>query len=809
MLAIVLTVSIYAQCTKSGVTNLTGTRTISSTNYTGDVIIKTGAVITMNGTFKFRRDAFIRVERGAKLTISGSTLIAQCTEINDHWWGIQVLGYNEIDDDPIGIKRRGELIVMNSTFSNMKYGLVNSDNPVTNLNNPNNCGRMQIRNSSFTNSLGFIKILKGCRDMYYIPSFLFGRWISQRQNEISSCIFKNDISKYSNNVNYHILLQEGIISTMSDCTFEVSGSSTQNKSSFKPFVWSIDHTTNLEGSKFNSTYQVLGIRIDAVKNANAGASVFSCNALDMLNWSQINGANYVQFINNNFRRKNGGEYILEYKSVTNYAVDKNSFIDYSVLPTSPTKANLGSGLIFSDAGKNDHVVYKNKFENIGQPINTWGVNYQNSLILKTGLTFRCNEFKSRVRNLPSNTPTPLLYQGLGISVEGLTNSTPFGVRGIQASLIGGPRGKLESAGNIFTNHIEIFPNFGGGFNSNRVLYYCSSNPSSTDHPRNTGANVTKLGLSSNIGCIEDYRWAKLAGNTKKLLSVDDRIAINQEYDFYRAEYMADKTNFQNLLPGSLSPEESDDRITLISLKNEERNRLNAYLVEDIIAQQDSLGEDAVSDSIVATYFNRYEDERGQFQLADFYLSKNKFDLAIATIQNIPSTFSMNPDDLVKIADLTRLYQVFKQAHLDGRDHYNLTESEWTILRDIASNPVTNSAKVRSCNLLNLILNESCSYPELQINEDYVEKSAGAKLIDEVQIYPNPVTEGFTIKLNNISADKIEMIDLQGRVIYTRVVLENERDITIKKSDSNLPNGIYIVRFSQTGNTKGHLKLEIR
>lgn len=76
-----------------------------------------------------------------------------------------------------------------------------------------------------------------------------------------------------------------------------------------------------------------------------------------------------------------------------------------------------------------------------------------------------------------------------------------------------------------------------------------------------------------------------------------------------------------------------------------------------------------------------------------------------------------------------------------------------------------------------------------------------KNTDNIQIYPNPVTNGsvninFTSSINQKIA--LEVIDLTGKSVYSsNDITINEGNNNIRLSDANLKNGVYFCRFKST------------
>ncbi len=61
---------------------------------------------------------------------------------------------------------------------------------------------------------------------------------------------------------------------------------------------------------------------------------------------------------------------------------------------------------------------------------------------------------------------------------------------------------------------------------------------------------------------------------------------------------------------------------------------------------------------------------------------------------------------------------------------------------------------------------------------------------DIQLYPNPIKNNFTIRSNNENIDMIEVMDLSGKIIYTKQVFEKQENI----SSQNWNSGIYLVRI---------------
>lgn len=66
----------------------------------------------------------------------------------------------------------------------------------------------------------------------------------------------------------------------------------------------------------------------------------------------------------------------------------------------------------------------------------------------------------------------------------------------------------------------------------------------------------------------------------------------------------------------------------------------------------------------------------------------------------------------------------------------------------------------------------------------------------IQIYPNPVVDEFTLtyQLTNKGSIQIDIVDLQGKVVFTKTVSQTEGIDQLKINVSKLPKGLYLCRL---------------
>lgn len=105
--------------------------------------------------------------------------------------------------------------------------------------------------------------------------------------------------------------------------------------------------------------------------------------------------------------------------------------------------------------------------------------------------------------------------------------------------------------------------------------------------------------------------------------------------------------------------------------------------------------------------------------------------------------------------------------------------------------------------MNYMVDENVLY-----NEEFTDVELNKKTIDEANetpqsnsnfaIYPNPNKGQFTIELNNTATEStIEIYDLMGKKVWSKISLENKLEIDI----SNQPKGIYLVKVVNENQVK--------
>lgn len=83
---------------------------------------------------------------------------------------------------------------------------------------------------------------------------------------------------------------------------------------------------------------------------------------------------------------------------------------------------------------------------------------------------------------------------------------------------------------------------------------------------------------------------------------------------------------------------------------------------------------------------------------------------------------------------------------------------------------------------------------------YVDACLGTEnqIFEDFKIYPNPNNGSFEIYMTNINVKtEIEILDLNGKVIYKNTISNKNQNINIE----NISRGVYIVKANQNGYVK--------
>ena len=115
-------------------------------------------------------------------------------------------------------------------------------------------------------------------------------------------------------------------------------------------------------------------------------------------------------------------------------------------------------------------------------------------------------------------------------------------------------------------------------------------------------------------------------------------------------------------------------------------------------------------------------------------------------------------------------------------------------RSHSQNALKKSEATPSGNVLNISL-PPMSVTSIQLRAGNAILAAEPVSEDDVNIFPNPTWDSITVKWNSLDFDKIEIMDLTGKVIFDNKIKKTQRSIYVSHK---FPAGMYLVKLSGTG-----------
>ena len=117
----------------------------------------------------------------------------------------------------------------------------------------------------------------------------------------------------------------------------------------------------------------------------------------------------------------------------------------------------------------------------------------------------------------------------------------------------------------------------------------------------------------------------------------------------------------------------------------------------------------------------------------------------------------------------------------------------------SQNALKKSEAMPSGNVLNISL-PPMSVTSVQLRAGNAILAAEPVSADDVSIFPNPTWDSITVKWNRLDFDKIEITDLNGKVIFDKKIKKTQRSIYVNHKFSA---GLYLVKLSGTGKSLVH------
>ena len=468
----------------------------SDVKYKADVVVKSGGILTINGTVHFQQNTTLTVEPGGKLIIDGGTLTDIC---NKMWNGVVVQGYwNEPQSNTI---KHGIIeLINNGTISNAIIGVELID-PYMTGGPAYGAGIIKAKNSNFINNqkavamhrydynnspvsrpvenISYFRYCSFTTDNAYhdATNYQFKRFIEFNQirgAKVQACSFTNSCS--SGNINFGV--GEGIYSNSSKFTVEGYCNAILPQGYTCP-------SQNVDRSSFTN----LKYGINAIGSATTPFTAKQSDFFDNCNAIYANNITSACLTENNVRiplhwlqsfPKPYGFYL---EGCNKFIFEGNNFFG-----NAPNNGYYGT--IINNSGSNTNLVYNNTYSNLRYGINVYGNNRGSNEL--TGLKLKCNDNTNNYMDFWVKDQGISKYQGSPT----LNNNPPMATQNINTI----------PAGNTFSKHTS--PTGSDFYNNGQFIWYYHHLTNTCIPTNNIGSitlfNVNNSTYLKSLSCPPNY-----------------------------------------------------------------------------------------------------------------------------------------------------------------------------------------------------------------------------------------------------------------------------------------------------------------
>lgn len=322
---------------------------------------------------------------------------------------------------------------------------------------------------------------------------------------------------------------------------------------------------------------------------------------------------------------------------------------------------------------------------------------------------------------------------------------------------------LKPAGNTFTvasasaNNVNIL--------SNILLNYYYGN-GSNEFPNSVDQHVTRIPVQVQ-GCLYSFN------NTP---STDISVLDGQYLDI---SYQLSQLTANN------------DSVILDQIHDLEIQLEEVYNQAFSLITSPEQGE--ANHNLLITWLQRVNTFESYLQVAYIHLMDRNYSQANATLSAIPNLFSLTTDQQSELTNATWVFNFMIPVFQSGRWEGELTNSEVLNLRSFVNNNESNAA-IMVQNILAFFYDEQSGGNQLRQFNDvpYITGvNSVQKNTESIEIFPNPVDENISIKINdklNIATYQIKLKNITGQILMNRVVSEYFSSFDLSK----LPSGVYFI-----------------
>ena len=769
-------------------TSFYGTQTITSQNFPNGAVIKSGAIITMNGNFKVGKDKRIYIESGGFLIVQNATI----ESISGYWTGIEM---STLTSYPCNGGNHFGVRTIHSSIRDAWVGIRNIDLPII-LQIPSVDvkdaigGFVDVDDCIFNNRWADIMIyneIHVCGMIGEIKNSTFQYMYTQAHNAIaiqnSSKVIRNNFFLNNTNgfANYAIILYnftgDILNNSFGNCNVNSTGISSSIRYKQDIGFYTVPHP-----------YGSISLRVLNNNFGGVNQSIFVPANIDILS---INLNIYNYFCNNIFNRNGATTNPVKFNCPFFGEFSTNELTDTKLLlsNTNPDGQNVGFNTFLGDL---------NKIETIGNLRN--GTN---------GQGFYCNKFISTA----NNTTPDISLGGNIIKEHGYFNSKNGNYLCLKNEYT--QSAKSFNSSGLQINYYHSGSNYVPVNNTGLMALYYNS-LSQTNLCLNLTNSLPIDNSDNDEATLKTNLFNDIITADENLTNTDRTALLSDYYDLINIKEVLEDAapkeipclgEYLNLVYEKILTVEDLEKVQEIeSYLNElEADIINEYDAEEDEVKKsvglntiqkirngivdrlmiDQMSHVILGDTIDMDTFSflarKYHNIMSEYKIAEMYFRQNNWEEAKNVFDSLPNFYLLDSAAQADRDNMILLLNVFITAKNAERTLQQLIQTEISTLQSIVNSNTVYASKM-ACRTLDL--NEQNCSNESQITYD--ENEYEEELI--ATVYPVPEVDEFI----NIQAEFIiayvEIYDQNGNLMLTASPNEDNYIMEV----SSLETGNYIL-----------------
>jgi len=438
---------------------------------------------------------------------------------------------------------------------------------------------------------------------------------------------------------------------------------------------------------------------------------------------------------------------LDILNSTDYEIFDNEFIrDNGALST--------KGIVVENSGFAENRLYQNIFYDVEIGIQALGINSDSPFGGSSGLQFLCNYFR--------DTQQTDILVGDGYS--------PFGhsVRRVQGS-------SANPAGNKF-----ITPCSGRDNIDNRSGYFI-------DYYYNTFEEYPCFYSGPVAPPIYSPNPANCPSKGKSGLSLHQYDEYNSQYEYWLAQ----------LLDTEYGSEEYHLSLNMVSGYSAQKDHLFNSIIIAAMEENSELGiRNYENLRFLFAYRGHYTD---YLSIMESYLAEGNHKGALATLTSMYQLFKLTEENIMELQGLETYIKWLQQLANEEKTIYMLSSKEVDELVKYVEANIGRGVVFANnilCVLYDVCLEKKApiyAAPKNQTNEKSSMQMDNKELLDKISVAPNPTNGELRITNYELRIDKIEVLDIIGRVVSSNHLITSSSNPAI--NISNLNPGIYFIKIA--------------